>query len=675
MKYDRAFQGGLAALLLSFVASGLDAAPARTSAPEVLVPANMQPQSDAKGCQWSLSNYGFLQNPGNAFYNNLLMLHINGQQFYNYQPQMTADGKEFVLPGQQALAGLQITRRIRLLEKEGVMRYVDVFFNPATAPITATVEYRNNFSSPLKNVLSDRGATNPSVLGKGETGIVISPRQNTQRAVAFVLGLPQGGLRPSFSQRGQYECHFSFAVTVPPGQSVALAYAVAQVPPPPDHDTAALARLFKTISASKFLRTLRREELAALANFAVSAGAEPAAFLAAQGVSSLGIERGRTDILALGEKTRLTGTASGGAVTVKTSFGETRLALEEIAAMTGGAHEVGVPRIFLRDGQVFSGTFTAADWRFSMPSGAQVDLDFTTLDRLVRAASPEEGKWEAGTSAILATHHGVQLALEGATSRFECTTSWGPLSFTLDDLNWCLPADEGMVGHLVEFKDGSRFFGFLSGQPVTVQTQLFGAQVFSPAQVRGIIAASALSPHQTTDDDEPRLSRSHFVLAGNQLLPGHLEADEVEVLTGSKIIRVPPSGVRSLRNVTEEADAAVKEEDSPLFEVELWGGGVMTGQLREPVLTVRVREALWRVPATDVIEFRNPAPALSDEVRMRIVELLRNLGSEEWETREAASQALAELGVLARPMLEDTLKTTTDPEVKHRVERLLETME
>lgn len=674
MKQHRAFYSGLVAVCLGCAVSGVGSAAPRTGAPEVLVPAYMQPRTDAKGGQWNLSNYGFLQNHGNAFYNNLLVLHMNGQQFYCYQPQMTADGKELVLASQQPMAGMQVIRRIRLLEKEGLMRYVDIFQNSGTVPLTATVEYRNNFSSPLKSVVTDRGTVNPSTLGKGETGLVISPRQNTQQAVAFVLGAPHGGVRPTFSQRGQYECHIAFSLTVPAGESVALAYAVAQVPPP-DQDNAALARLFKGLAPTKFMKSIRREELAVLVNFVTSVGAEPAAFLTTLGVASLGLERGTTDVLALGEKTRLTGKTNGSVMVALTPFGEARLPLERIAALTGAAHEAGVPRIFLRDGQVFSGTFTAEDWRFLMPSGAQVDLDFASLDRLVRAAAPDENKWDPHTVAMLATHHGMQLALEGVETPLECTTSWGPLTFTLDDLQWCLPAEDGMVGHLVQFKDGSRFFGFLSGPPVTVKTRLFGSQAFAAAQIRGVVTASALASPKGEEGEDSRLARTHLVLAGNQVLPGQIEADEVEILTGSKIVRVPPRGIRSLRNVSEENEAAAREEGSPPFEVELWGGGVMTGYLREPVLTVHVRDARWRVPASDIMEFRNPAPVLSDEVRMRLAELVRGLGSEDWETREASSQGLAELGVLARPTLEETLKTTTDPEVKHRVERLLESME
>ena len=61
----------------------------------------------------------------------------------------------------------------------------------------------------------------------------------------------------------------------------------------------------------------------------------------------------------------------------------------------------------------------------------------------------------------------------------------------------------------------------------------------------------------------------------------------------------------------EEIDADALEVESPPFQIELWGGGTIFGQLREPVLALRVRDMVWRVPSADLIELHNPiAPDL-----------------------------------------------------------------
>jgi len=651
-------------------------APRRSASPESLVPANMQPQTDEKGNQWSLNNYGFLQNTGNSFFNNILMLHVGGQQFYNYQPMMTADGKEFVLPGQQPVMGLQVSRRIRLLEKDGVMRYVDLFQNPGTTPVNTTVEYRNNFSTPLKGTTTDRGTANPTSLTKGETGILVTSKQNGQRACFFILGAPDARLRPTITMRGQYEAHFSFALTVPPGQAVALAYLVGLTTPPPDGDRAALAKVFKILPAARFLKSIRREDLALLANFATTAGGEPNALLTAHGLESLDVERTSSDVLAMGEKTRLTGTANASEFIITTDYGTAPVQFDQVAALAGGAHTAGTTRIFLRDGQILTGQIQARDFEFTMPSGAQVDLDWRTLDRLVRRPITDEGKWPPETYALLVTQHGEHLALNEDTTRLTVTTPWGSLALGLDQIAWFGPADDTGLGQQIECRDGSRFHGILSGPPVVLTTRLFGPQEFRPTDIRGLVTAAALSASRSPGHTEAAPSQPYLVLAGGQRLVGQIETPTLTVLTGSKAIDVPPTSVRSMRNVADEAgpDEPV-EPEAPPFQIELWGGGTLLGPLRESVLPVRFRDALWSVPVGDVVELQNPAPRVSDDVRLKMVALIRDLGSEDWQTREQASDALATYGFLARPLLDESLKSSPDPEVRRRVEHLISEME
>ena len=70
-----------------------------------------------------------------------------------------------------------------------------------------------------------------------------------------------------------------------------------------------------------------------------------------------------------------------------------------------------------------------------------------------------------------------------------------------------------------------------------------------------------------------------------------------------------------------------------------------------------------------------PTPHVSDETRLKIAGLIRELGSDDWEKREAASEALGEYGFMAKPILEETLRTSPDPEVRRRVEKLLDEAE
>ena len=107
---------------------------------------------------------------------------------------------------------------------------------------------------------------------------------------------------------------------------------------------------------------------------------------------------------------------------------------------------------------------------------------------------------------------------------FECTTPWGPLACTLDDILWFGPNEDGVVGHHIEFKDGSRFFGFLSGGPVTVQTRLFGPQTFAPAHIRGLVTAAALAESRDDKPEPLAPDQPHVLLIGGQRLLGQIRS-------------------------------------------------------------------------------------------------------------------------------------------------------
>lgn len=66
-----------------------------------------------------------------------------------------------------------------------------------------------------------------------------------------------------------------------------------------------------------------------------------------------------------------------------------------------------------------------------------------------------------------------------------------------------------------------------------------------------------------------------------------------------------------------------------------------------------------------------PAEPDSSEAAARIARLIRQLGSDDFENREAASKALEKIGVPALKPLEEALQST-DAEVRRRVEDLLD---
>ena len=111
--------------------------------------------------------------------------------------------------------------------------------------------------------------------------------------------------------------------------------------------------------------------------------------------------------------TRLIGAADSGPLRLKSGIGEAEIPFDQVTAIEGGNRQRrDGARVFLADGQVFSGDVNAVGLSFVMASGGSMDLDVSRMDRLVRAARNDEGEWAETTSALLETFNGDRIAVQ-----------------------------------------------------------------------------------------------------------------------------------------------------------------------------------------------------------------------------------------------------------------------
>jgi hypothetical protein len=162
----------------------------------------------------------------------------------------------------------------------------------------------------------------------------------------------------------------------------------------------------------------------------------------------------------------------------------------------------------------------------------------------------------------------------------------------------------------------------------------------------------------------------HLVLAGGDLFVGRIDLDALHFLAPGGMVPQPPSQLRVLHNELEGERPGPGE--NLRFRAEVWGGGHITGELRELVVPVETARGSLRVPVRDIVDVLVPTPIVPEVLRVRIRGLVRDLGHASWDKREAASAALAELGELTKQSLQLALRETKDPEVERRIRRLLD---
>jgi hypothetical protein len=682
----------LAVAAFALVAFG---ALARSGGPPALVPANFTWKTDALGFRWDLNQSGQINDGLNDCFDGAMRLTVNGQQFNSMRPQMTADGSEYVLSAN--VAGLQVTRRIKVDLTAAAVRYVEVLRNNGGAPVTATLAVTSNLGNSCQATVTSSGSRNVRLLGPKDSGLVgvQSPGQ-PRPSVVWGLAGPASRVKPSVNIRNNYTYVFTYSLSVPAGKTVAVVHTVAQRRFATVPDAKTLAPLYKTFNSRAWTKDLPRDIRQSIVNLGravMGAGLMPDL---AKMLDGLGLVRGGADVLAFGPETRLAGTAACDSLTVRTRHGRATVPFEDVAAVTGKLRG-GRARVYTRDGRIYAGELEAADLRFTMNSGPALRLTVERLDVLLTRADPADGRPREGACAAVDTFDGNRLTVVppragGVAPALTLVTPWGRRRVPLDEVRWIRPAEGGTPGHVAALKDGSRFFGFLAGEGVTLETVEFGPQRFQPGEIRAVEnldearrrreareRPGAGGPGAADPDgaDEGELTEPHVVLAGENVIVGYIDLDEIHVAAQGAPVPLPPNQLRSLHNCSDEDTGGGAEGARGLarFRAELWGGGVVVGTLREAELPFRAGEWVVRVPVADVVDVFVPTPTVPDALRDRIASAIRGLGHPDWKEREKASRALEEFGHVAKSQLKAAFKESSDPEVQRRAKALLDKIE
>ncbi len=630
-----------------------------------LVPANYRQRVDTLGFRWDVQPTGALNDGTNDCFDGGLVLQVNGRNFNSTKRMMTASGGDHVFT--TTMGQIEVTRWVGIDLKVGGARYVEVFKNTGTASAALRVSLISHLGSSCQAIYSDTGSPSPTALGKLDGGILAHQRPGSRPSVLFLLAGSSSKYKPHISFSGRRRFTFTYNLQVPPRRAVSIMHIVAQRSIAGNPAAKGIAALFKPLTGRKWLRGLPTEVRRSIINLrgrgwpARSSGTPLAA------LESLGVPRGKIDLLVFGKRTRMRGTASCASLSVQTLFGKLSVPFKDVGALVGGRHAGGRARVFLRDGRVLGGRVSARKLRFTADAGPVMDLDPQALDRLVIRKARGDGDPPEGVVALLETVDGDRLALrDDPALRLPVVTPWGSLKVPLKEIHSLRPHEE-RPGYQLRLLDGSRFFALPEQTTISVKTHSFGDLKLHPARIRSILTVRANWGRKDKDDEaDEEVSLPHLTLRGENVLVGRVELPSIHLVTSGRAVPLVPGQIRSLERVPGGPNAG--------FHAQLWGGDTVSGRLREAVLPVRVGKQLCRVPARVVVGVFVPVPALSRALRTRIAALIRDLDHEEWEKRQAASDKLTELGTVAKPLVERALRDAADPEARRRLRFLLEEM-
>lgn len=675
-----------AALVCGGVAFGQEKTTRDDAAPGV-VPAAMGIRTDKQGNSWNIESNGTIGRIGSTMVNSGLVLTVNDETFTSFQPMMTRDGNEFILRGRpvESIPGLKMQRRIKLITSQGAggvnlsgddtgggLRFAEIFYNGSTDPITFTAGLTTNFSGNYKHFISDRGTSEPVILGEGEGGILVLPGAS-QSTKAFLFSLADAGsaIKPTVSAQNRYGLTFRYQVNLAPGETGVILHRVAQVMIPGNFDRRTLHRLFSPYALTqsdavldsqweRFVLNVSSDRLGLNEHFPMD------------GFEALEMEPAESDTLAVGGTTRLPGAASSPGIVVTTPFGEAEVALEDIAAITGGKFQGGgKERLYLRDGQILSGAISAPDFVFKQKSGTKMVIEIDKLDRLVLAKKPVVEMKAART--LLETFGGDRLLLkklEGVS--LEGITPWGVVPVPLDQVTRLYP-DATSPGYRVQLVDGSELRIFPGEEELQLEIDRLGTVAVPHSVVRSFVTENR---NENAFPFEPEAGKSAVQLSGFQKVIGTVGNSEIVLLSDEVPIATPAREIRRLIQTPRSALAAnVLSSQKPAFRLERWDGGIVEGTFTSGIVSVSVEDASMSIPAQDVERIEMPLPSLNAENTARIKELVALLGNSSWAERERATLELGAFGYLAGSVLRRERQATDDVEVARRIDRVLKNLD
>jgi len=594
------------------------------------LPAKFEIWRDEPGFTWQLNRQGALQSGEIPYFQGALALFVSGAPFAPTEAvrydggQVNEEGARIVLSqsGERT-----IVRDVWFDARRGGVRVIDTVTNNSKRAETVRVDLKSSFQSPWQDLHGTEGrilGTKPGAgLGTRDFGAVVKFSQSEGRHdTLFVTSAEKEASRPMISfSSNRRELTFSYDLKLEPGKSASLVHWIVQ------------RNLQSAGDAEKALQPFYQRRQ--LVNPRVAAALIPLVqnfdeqSFPAEGVTpfdldalvslnrvieGMGIHRRGEDILWITRENQLAGTVNADAtLAVETAFGVREAGIGEVAAIQGGAGIGRTPRVFLRDGRVWAGPVMAENLTIKIAEGWDVEeLKPTEISLLLMRNGNADGRPPEGADLFVTTRSGDVLAVVAGNDApgLPVLSPWGRDVVSLGDLRYLTYTNGAAPRFRLRRADGSHLTVLL--ETINLELSLAsGAKQLLPS---GSIASAWKTGERLPSGDwltdewfdfedtglpENEIPRPACLLLGNNLLQGELKMEALNLVSGSAVTPLNPEEIIAIQRSPDSESGL-----SPLFEIGMAGGEVLTGRLRERVLFVESQGRLWRVPVQHFVAFR-----------------------------------------------------------------------
>jgi len=595
---------------------------------------------DGGGYRWDLQYYGSVYRGTPYAYSGGMYCHINGSnvQANNRAGWCNKAGDEIEI-GPCNRGGLRVYRRIKVFKDRPLARWLDIFENTSSAPITVNVQIYTCTNYSVRQTITNTGK---SAFGSKDWAFRTVTSSSNGVPTLHVVTSKGAKLRPAVQVQSNTIYVRYNGLIVPAGKTVILCHFESQ-----NRDASTHAKMMAKFPMYQLMKDLPMSVRTRVLNMKVGSS-----------FGGVDLERLETaDNVLLKNDDPIVGTIRNESFKVSTIIGPLELKSENLVGMAMGPK--GNLRFAFTDGQVISGTAPGA--KLEVALGAEGLLNIP-LDKIaqwsyrISAKCPGEPK-PLGPNLTLTT--GDHLAIDTAEGYPKLTFSWacGTMDLDCKHLMEVVATSPGSGKFNAVFLNGTRISG--SFAPSEPQGLGFNVKLGGAITVKGEqVVAVRFAADSSTDGT---LTRA--VLNGGDQLFGELTDEKFTLTTAYGKVDINVSQVKGIKFKSGAPDQTT---------VQMWNGSVIKGKLNVDEIGFAVTQGdRWAVPVSKITSITCPQAIPPKAMRLKIEKLIAQLGAEGYKDREAAATALVGMGKGIIPLIKRHM-SNKDPEIRQRIEDVLE---
>ena len=589
---------------------------------------------DGGGYRWDFQYYGNIYSGTNYAYSGGMYCQINGSNFQAPgQSGWTNKAGDEIEMGPISRNGLTISRRVKVYKDHPMARWLDIFENPGSAPVTVQIAIYTCTNYTISQTVTSSGG---AAFGEKDIGFRVQTQGGNSPPTLHVVTSKRSKIRPTVQIQSN-QIYVRYSLTVPPRKTAILCHFESQ-----NRDAAAHDKLMKKFPSYQLLRDLPGSVRAMIVNMKAGGG-----------IGGVDLDRSETsDSVLLKGGDPIFGVIKNTTFKIQTLLGELDLPADRIVGMAGGRSRN--VRFVLLDGQVVSGRLAAPVLQLDLDGGGLLRIPFDKIAQWSYRVTDSKPNDEKFGGAYIVLRTGDRLRFDPKALEIKLLTRHGLVALEAEHLLELTMDNPGNAVHRAVFLNGSRLGGFLEPEMLKLKLNL-GKTV--------TVSRDMVAQMRFAENEQPDSTLTRVVLTNGDELFGALTAGKFKLTTDYGQIEIDPSRVRTMK---------FRPEDLGRTIVGMWKGSILKGRLGQSQLGFAISpKTVLNIYAGQFVSIECPLPMPPKAARDEVEKLVAQLGAESYEDRQDASKKLVKMGKNILPILKDHLKTG-DPEVRQRIEDVME---